>query len=400
MKVLLADKFESAGIEKLKSLGCEVISEPELTAETLAAGLTKHDPDVLIVRSTKVQKPALEAAKTLSLIIRAGAGYDTIDIATASTRGIFVANCPGKNAIAVAELAFGFILSCDRRIMDATRDIRSGKWKKSLYSKAQGLFGRTMGVVGRGPIARALIERAKGFGMEVLVWSRSLSESDAQAMCVSRAASLLDLAKASDAVSVHLAATAETKNIIDAKFFDAMKKNSIFVNTSRGSIVDYAALKKAIQEKGIRAGLDVFPDEPAGGEADFVSEIANLDCVASSPHIGASTGQAQMAIAMEAVRVIESMLKTGEIPNVVNLCAETSARTILEIRHENKPGVLAHVFNLLSQSSINVEQMENLIYSGEAAACARIHCSSGIDAELAKKISAKAEIISLNITKP
>ena len=400
MKVLLADKFEAAGIEKLKSLGCDVISEPDLSAETLAEGLVKHDPDVLIVRSTKVQKPALEAAKTLSLIIRAGAGYDTIDINTASARGIFVANCPGKNAIAVAELAFGFVLSCDRRIMDATRDIRAGKWKKGLYSKAQGLYGRTMGVIGRGQIAQALIDRAKGFGMEVMVWSRSLSETDAAAMGVRRAASLADLAKASDVVSVHVAATAETKNIIDAKFFDAMKKGAIFVNTSRGSVVDYDALKQAIQEKGIRAGLDVFPGEPAGSEADFTSEVANLDCVASAPHIGASTEQAQMAIAMETVRIIECMLKTGEIPNVVNLCGETSARTILEIRHENKPGVLAHVFNLLSQSSINVEQMENLIYTGEAAACARIHCSTGIDDSLAAKIRDKAEIISLVVKNP
>ena len=130
MKILIADKFEQVGLDRLGELGCDVTSEPGLSADDLPAALGTHDPDVLIVRSTKVTADALGSANRLSLVIRAGAGYDTIDVATASRDGVFVANCPGKNAIAVAELAWALILTCDRRVPDQTRDLRSGSWNK------------------------------------------------------------------------------------------------------------------------------------------------------------------------------------------------------------------------------------------------------------------------------
>jgi len=305
MKVLLADKFEKSGQEKLKEIGCEVIFEPSLTVDTLPEGISKHNPDVVVVRSTKVQKPALEAAKNLKLIVRAGAGYDTIDTAGAAARDIAVANCPGKNSIAVAELAFAHIISCDRRIPDASRDLRNGKWRKGEYQKAKGIYGRTLGVIGKGKIARALIERAKAFGMEVLVWSRSLTDEIAAEMGVKMASTMHEVAKNADVVSLHIAANSETKGIIDGKFFDTMKDGAYIINTSRGSILDYGALKKAISEKGIRAGLDVFASEPKTLEDDFSDDIINMPGVYSTPHIGASTEQAQIAVADETVRIIQ-----------------------------------------------------------------------------------------------
>src|SRR6188768_1286675 len=179
MKVLIADKFEKVGIDGLKELGCEVVSQPDVKAEGLAALIRETDPHILIVRSKKVGTEALSASPALTLVIRAGAGIDTIDVAAASSRGIFVSNCPGKNSIAVAELVLGLILSCDRRIPDQTADLRRGVWTKGEYAKARGLHGRTLGIVGLGQIGREIAKRAQAFGMRVVAWSRQLTTEEA-----------------------------------------------------------------------------------------------------------------------------------------------------------------------------------------------------------------------------
>src|SRR6186997_3304202 len=171
MKVLVADKFEKSGIEGLKAAGCEVVYEPDLKDDSLTQAVAKTGADVLVVRSTKVTAPMMDAGR-LSLIVRAGAGYNTIDVAAASKRGIYVSNCPGKNAIAVAELAFALILALDRRVPDNVAELRGGRWNKKEYSKAQGLYGRTLGLLGVGSIGQEMIRRAAGFGLDVVIWSR------------------------------------------------------------------------------------------------------------------------------------------------------------------------------------------------------------------------------------
>jgi len=155
MKVLVADKFEKSGIDGLAAAGCSVVYEPDLKDESLTRAIATSAADVLVVRGTKVTAPMLDAGR-LALIVRAGAGYNTIDVAGASSRGIYVSNCPGKNAIAVAELAFGLILALDRRIPDNIADLRAGSWNKKEYSKAQGLYGRTLGLLGVGSIGREI----------------------------------------------------------------------------------------------------------------------------------------------------------------------------------------------------------------------------------------------------
>lgn len=318
MKIFFADKFEQIGLDKLKEMGCEMVFKPDTSADTLPDEIKSNNPDVVVVRSTKVQEAALKASDNLKLIIRAGAGYDTIDTATARSLNIDVANCPGKNATAVAEVAFGLILACDRRIPDATRDLRAGKWRKKEYQKAKGLYGRTIGVVGKGEIAKSLMRMAKGFGMDIVAWSRSMNDEVAKELGIRAAKDLYDLAEQSDVVSVHLASNAGTKGIIDSKFFDAMKEGAYFINTARGAVVDYAALKKAVESKGIRAGLDVFADEPGSGDAEFSDEILNVAGVYGTPHIGASTDQAQVATALEAVRIVDELMNNGKPVNIVN----------------------------------------------------------------------------------
>jgi D-3-phosphoglycerate dehydrogenase len=397
MKVLVADAFEKSGLEGLAALGCEVVYEPKLEGAALGARLAETGAEVLVVRSTKVGASEIEAASGLAVVVRAGAGVNTIDIPSASARAIAVSNCPGKNAIAVAELTWGLILALDRRIVEQTHDLRAGVWNKALYGKARGLAGRTIGVVGLGAIGLEVVARAKAFEMPVVAWSRSLDDDLAARLGIARADSVHALAAASDVVTVHCALTTETKGMLDARFFEAMKPGAFFVNTSRGEVVDSAALRKAIAERGIRAGLDVFEREPAGGSGTFEDDIVKLPGVIGTHHVGASTDQAQGAIAAETVRIVAAFVSSGEVPNAVNLASRTPATHVLSVRHRDRIGVLAHVFGVLRAAGINVEMTENVVFAGAEAACARIQVGSAPQAEVLEEIRGCADVLSVSV---
>ncbi|MGH7510280.1 MAG: NAD(P)-dependent oxidoreductase [Gemmatimonadales bacterium] len=373
MKVLIADKFDKVGMDGLEELGCKVISEPGVKAEALAALIRQIDPHILIVRSKKVNAEALRAGTALNLVIRAGAGIDTIDVAAASDLGVFVSNCPGKNSIAVAELVLGLLLTCDRRIPDQVAQLRQGKWNKAEFSKARGLYGRTLGIVGLGQIGREVAARARAFGMRVVAWSRSLTHEEADRLELAYAQTPLEIARLADAVTINVVGAEETRNLVNAEFLAAMKPGAYLINTSRGSVVDEAALEAAVREKGIRVGLDVYQNEPPAAGGEFSNPIVQAPGVYGTHHVGASTDQAQVAIAHEVIRIVQSFKATGEVPNVVNRLARSSATHVLTIRHRNRPGVLAHVFGVLAGASINVEEVENIIYHGAHATLARIH---------------------------
>src|SRR5579872_2386902 len=298
MRVLIADKFEEAGRAGLAAAGCDVSYQPDVKEETLLTAIRAEKADVVIVRSTKVTEPMLDAGP-VKLIVRAGAGYNTIDVAAASKRGIYVSNCPGQNSVAVAELAFGLILALDRRIPDNVAQLRDGRWNKAEFSKARGLHGRTLGLIGVGRIGGEMIPRARAFGMRVVGWSHGLTPEAASDLGIGRAETPEEAAARSDIVSVHLALNAETRGLLSTPFFDAMRPGALFLNTARGEIVDEAALATAMKERGIRAGLDVFANEPAGGTAEFQPAIAALPGLYGTHHIGASTEQAQEAIAAD-----------------------------------------------------------------------------------------------------
>src|SRR3712207_3916092 len=273
MRGLIADKFEQSGRDGLDAAGCEFSYQPDVKDEALVEAIRSYGPDVLVVRSTKVTEPMIEAG-ALKLIVRAGAGYNTIDVAAASRRGVYVSNCPGKNSVAVAELAMALVLALDRRVADNVIQLREGRWNEKEFSRARGLLGRTLGLVGTGQIGREVATRARAFGMRVVAWSRSLTDESATVLGVERLGSVLDVARESDVVSVHVALKPETRGLIGADFFGAMKDGAYFVNTSRGEVVDQDALRRAMREKEIRAGLDVFASEPAGSVAEFADDIA------------------------------------------------------------------------------------------------------------------------------
>jgi D-3-phosphoglycerate dehydrogenase len=399
MKVLIADKFEESGLNGLKEIGCDVVYNPNLKDDSLVEAIRETGADVLVVRSTKVSAAMIDAGR-LGLIIRAGAGYNTIDVKAASARGVYVSNCPGKNSIAVAELAFGLILSLDRRIPDNVADLRAGKWNKKEYGKARGLYGRTLGLIGLGQIGREMIVRAKAFGMDVVGWSRSLTPESADEMGISFRQTIIEVAHDCDILSLHLALAPDTLGAINADVFEVMKPGSYLINTSRAEIVDQAALAQAIKTKGIRAGLDVFVDEPASATGDFSDDIVRLPNVYGAHHIGASTDQAQEAIAAETVRIIRTFKETGGVPNVVNLIERSPATHLLVVRHRDRPGVLAHVFNEIKAANINVQEMENIIFAGAEAATARIGLDAPLDDDrLARLRAGNNDIIEINLIK-
>jgi D-3-phosphoglycerate dehydrogenase len=397
MLVLIADKFEQSGRDGLQAIGCEISFQPDLKDAALVKAITEHQPDVLVVRGTKVTEPML-AAGPLKLIVRAGAGYNTIDVAAASRRGIYVSNCPGKNSIAVAELAFALILALDRRIADNVIALRAGQWNKKEFSKARGLFGRTLGLIGLGKIGQEMIPRARAFGVPVVAWSRSLTNEKAAELGVERMESPLDVARAADIVSVHVALKPDTRMLISADIFKAMRDGAYFINTSRGEVVDQGALVEAIKSKGIRAGLDVFAIEPTSAVAEFIDPIANEASVYGTHHIGASTDQAQEAIAAETVRIIQSFKETGQVPNVVNLAQRTPATHRLVVRHRDRPGVLAQVLDAIKAEQINVQEMENIVFEGAEAAVARINLDKAPTLAMLDRLRAgNADIIELDL---
>jgi D-3-phosphoglycerate dehydrogenase len=370
MRVLVADKFPAAGRAALTELGLSVHDAPGLTTAQLPAAVAEHAPEVLIVRSTKVDAATFDAESPLGLVVRAGAGVNTIDLAAASRRGVFVANCPGKNAIAVAELTMGLILASDRRLPDAVAAARAGQWEKNVFSKAQGLAGRRLGLIGFGDIARAVARRALAFDLEVLAWSRSLTAAEAKAAGVIRADGIEAMLDSCDIVSVHVPYGKATHHLIDAAALRRMPDGALLVHTARGGVVDDAALRHEVAAGRLRAAVDVLEDEPAAGQAPLPDGLANEAGAYVTPHVGASTEQAQMAIADEVVRIVREYVTEGLVPNCVNIRTHGRAPCTVVVRHLDRVGVLAAVLEALRQEQLNVQQMSNVIFAGDGAAAA------------------------------
>jgi D-3-phosphoglycerate dehydrogenase / 2-oxoglutarate reductase len=206
------------------------------------------------------------------------------------------------------------------------------------------------------------------------------------------------VAERADVLSLHVALGPETKNLVSADLLARMKPGALLVNTARGEVVDHTALLAAAREKGLRIGLDVYPDEPASATGEYRHDLLSLPAVYGTHHIGASTDQAQEAIAAETVRIVRSYKETGRVPNVVNLARRTPATHMLVVRHRDRPGVLAHVFDLLREANLNVQETENIVFEGAEAAVARINLDGAPASELCSRIrSGNAEVLDLQV---
>src|SRR5580692_7379859 len=374
MRLLIADKLHPRAIEELKTLPVEVLYEPELTKENLEQHMA--GVGILVVRSTEVTAAAIANAKQLNLIVRAGAEHATIDVRAASKRGIYVANCPGKNASAVGELVYGLMLALDRRIPDAVNSLRAGKWERKEYGKAEGLYGKTLGIAGMGAIGRDVAHRARAFGLTPIAWSRSLTASRAAELGVGHAASIEELASRSQILTLHVALNDRTRHIVSRRVLEVMPDRAMLINTARADLIDQEAMLAAVEKRGFRVGLDVYPDEPRMNRnfpaADSIRSYPSGGLIYGTPHIAAATDQAQLAIAAETVRVVRSFLLEARVPNVVNVSSSSAARFQLVIRRVGKVGTFAHVLAVLKRHGINVEEVTNTVFEGGVAACAKL----------------------------
>jgi D-3-phosphoglycerate dehydrogenase / 2-oxoglutarate reductase len=399
MRLLIADKLHPRAIEELRTLPLDVVYEPETTPESLEKRL--QGVGILVVRSTEVTAAAVANAKQLNLIVRAGARFDTIDVRAASKRGIYVANCPGKNASAVAELVLGLVVALDRRIPDAVASLRAGRWERQEYGKAEGLQGRTLGLAGLGAIGREVAQRARSLGLNVVAWSRSLTPARAAELGVSWVASIDELAAKSHILSLHLALVDRTRHIVNQALLALLPERSMLVNTARADLVDMNALAEAVETRGLRAALDVFADEPRGSKTfaalDLFRVRASGGFIYGTPHIASATDQAQLAIASETVRVIRSFMLEGTVPNVVNVSTSTAARFQLVVRMMDKVGTFAHVLSVVKRHGINVEEVTNTVFEGGVAACAKLRLLSRPTEACLAEIKAFDEVLHVDV---
>ncbi len=394
MKILFADALPESYIDLLRQQGDECIVAPELGADDIPDVI--KGIEVLVVRSTRVTAETIDRSDVLGLIVRSGAGTNTIDCQAAASSGIYVCNVPGTNSIAVAELTLGLLLALDRHIPAAANDLRNGTWNKDGYSKADGLMGKTFGIVGVGEIGLAVAERARSFGMTVVAERKSDRRTDIEARIRSIGIRLVDdldaLLAESDIVSIHVPGSDQTVDLVDAGFLDRMKPNSILLNTSRGEVVNEEALVDAIESKGIRAGLDVFRHEPSSGTGEFASKLASHPSVVGTHHIGASTQQAQDATSARTIDVIEAY-RAGDPMNCVNVVQTRVGAVTITIRHFDRVGVLAGALEVLRQADINVQTMENKVFEGSNAAMAIIDVTGGVTVDVTRQLAALDNVI-------
>jgi len=311
-RILISDPLAEEGVNVLKKQkDFKVDVKPKLPVDELKKILPNYD--ALIVRSqTKVTKDVLSAAKNLKFIGRAGVGLDNIDINEASKRGIVVMNAPAGNTISTAEHAFSMILSLSRNIPQADASLKKGEWNRKKFMGVE-LYGKTLGIVGLGRIGAEVAKRALSFRMKVIAYDPFLIQEKAKAFGI-ESVDLDTLLKRSDYITTHTPLTKDTRHIIGEKAFKKIKKGVRIVNCARGGIVDEKALIKAIED-GIVAGaaLDVYEKEPPGK-----SKITEMEKIVTTPHLGASTEEAQVNVAIDIARSIGNALKGKGIRNAVN----------------------------------------------------------------------------------
>lgn len=390
MRLLIADKFPEHYIAEFKKLGLDVEYSPKLGENDLPEKI--KDVDILVVRSTNVTEETIKRSNTLNLIVRAGAGVNNINIPAANQKGVYVTNCPGKNSIAVAELAIGLMISLDRRIANNVMDFKNKKWNKAEYSKAEGLFGKNLALIGVGNIGKEVAKRALALGMNV--YGKDISRIEGVAIKdFSEMDQILPIA---DVISIHLPLTDETRNLFNEKMFSYVKPNSILINTSRSEIIDESALIKAVKEKNLKVGLDVFKDEPEGKEGEVCSPLQELPNVYITHHIGASTEQAQNAVAEETVKIVRDFIKSGVIAHWVNRAQRTDSHYQLVVKHFDRPGVLAAIFDVLRKGRINIEEVENVIFEGGLAACCTMKLNKAATPEMLEKFRSDNNVLSIS----
>ena len=313
MKILVSDKLAEEGLDILREGGAfEVDTKYDHTPETLKAAIAGYD--ALVIRSgTQVSADIIQAATKLKVIGRAGVGLDNVDLKAATKKGIIAMNTPGGNTTSTAEHAFSLIMALSRNIPQACSSMKAGKWERNKFQGVE-LYGKTLGVIGLGRIGSTVAKFAQGFGMSIKAYDPFLSAEMAARRGIVMA-TLEDLFKNSDYITVHVPKTDETKGMIGEKEIAMMKKSVRLINCARGGIIDEAALLKALESKRISgAALDVFDEEPIKPDCPFLK----CDNCVVTPHLGASTAEAQVNVAIEIAYTVRDALLGKGIRNAAN----------------------------------------------------------------------------------
>ncbi len=359
VKVLVSDALAPQGLEILEQApGISVVVEPGLKGDDLLAAVA--DVEGLVIRSgTQVTAEVIAAAETLKVIGRAGIGGDTVDVAAATERGIVVMNTPSGNNITTAEHTIALLISLARHIPQATTSMKAGKWEKSRFIGME-LYNRTLGVLGLGNIGRLVAARAKGLGMKVIACDPFLSEA-AKAAAGLELVSFDEMLARADAISIHVPRTPETSGLLDDAAFEKVRPGMLIINAARGGIVDEAALLRALDSGRVGgAAMDVFQKEPPSPDDPLIAH----ERVICTPHLGASTEQAQVNVAIAVAEQVRDYLLDGIVGAAVNM-PSISKELYAQIRPYLKLGEkLGRFQGQLCLGSIDRIEIE---YSGDAA---------------------------------
>ncbi len=355
-KVLIADSINEKGVEVLTD-SAEVVNNPTITPEELLESI--HEYDGIIVRSrTKVTKEVIEKAENLKIIARAGVGVDNIDVDAATDKGIMVVNAPQSTSITVAEHAMGLMLALSRKIAIADASVKAGKWEKSKFMGME-LRNKTLGVIGMGRIGSQVVKRSKAFEMDVIVYDPYITEDAAKELGV-EITTLDDLIQKADVMTIHVPLTPETKGLISKEQLAKMKDHAIILNCARGGIINEADLYEALKERpDMKAGLDVYEDEPLTD-----SPLTTLDNVVLTPHIAASTKEAQRDAAIIVAKEVKAVISNETPTNVLNMPivdSETFQKLKPYFQLADKLGQI-----LVQTTTPNIEEL-NIVYGGEVS---------------------------------
>ena len=394
MKILVACELPDPALEQLRTLASELVYAPSTAGPELRESLT--NVGVLVVGPTRVSPDLVARAAALQMIVRAGIGPGEVAVEEASAAGIFVTHCPDKHAEAIAELAFGLILALDRRIVENVLALREGRWARGEWAEARGLAGRTLGVLGWGPVGRLVARRARAFDLRVVAWSPRpatdvAAESDVEFCNWPR-----ELARQSDIVTVH-AVEDESEVLVDAEFLQSLPEGAYLVHLGNPGAIDEAALARAIEERHLRVALDVFSSEPAGDSGRFRCRLCELPGVIGTQHIGPLTQQAREATAAEVVRIVRAFVVSGEVLNCLNLCERSPATWQLVLRLRDQVGVMAAILEAVRADGVNAQEIVSRVFIGARAVWCAIALDERPSTEALQTIRALPDVLHLEL---
>lgn len=371
MKILVGCSLPESSLNELRSLGTDVLYEPALTTEQMEKRI--GDVAVLVVGRKRVPPNVVAAGKALQLIACAGTGTANIAIEEASAQGVFVANCPNKEAIAVAELTLGLLLALDRRVVKKAVAARRGGPDEMGEIDALGLAGRTLGVLGFGAVEQEIVKRARGFEMNILTWSPALTPELAAARHIEFCTWPRELARQSHMVTVHAPQEEADEILVDAEFLQNMRDGAYIVYIGHPAALDQAALVEVANERNLRVAYDISTPQLTSSKTDqFKARLQALPDVIGTHRLAHHTKQAHEAIADELVRVIRGFLVAGEVVNCVNLLQHSPATWQLFLRLRDTVGVLAAIMEHIRADGINAEEITSRVFTGAKAGCCTI----------------------------